>query len=142
MEFFIVGQGRVRLGQADFVGQGGEASVYARGDLAFKVYTDPRKMLPPAKIQELSVLTDPRFSPETDWFSFAIISFQMFIGIHPYRGLHPSLPDLDARMSANVSVLNPRVSIPKLCYPFSVIPQAYRDWYRAIFEDGKRVPPP
>src|SRR5438128_3342277 len=59
MDLFIVGQGKVSLGQADFVARGGEASVYARGEVAFKVYTDPRKMLPPAKIQELSALTHP-----------------------------------------------------------------------------------
>ena len=45
MELFIQGKGKVKLGRADFVAQGGEASVYARGDLAFKVYTDP-EMLP------------------------------------------------------------------------------------------------
>src|SRR5260370_27240623 len=82
------------------------------------------------------------FSRETDWFSFGIVSFQMLIGIHPYKGKHTTLDDLDARMRANISVLNPQVSLPKVCYPFSVIPPAYRDWYRAIFEEGKRVPPP
>src|SRR5687767_8681336 len=60
MDLFIQGQGSVRLSQADFVAQGGEGSVYARGDRAFKVYSDPAAMIPPAKIRELSVLTDDR----------------------------------------------------------------------------------
>ena len=59
MDAYIVGQGRVSLNQKEFVAQGGEAAVYARGDMAFKVYLDPGRMLPPAKIQELSVLTHP-----------------------------------------------------------------------------------
>jgi hypothetical protein len=27
------------------------------------------------------------FSEKTDWFSFAVVSFQMFVGIHPYKGI-------------------------------------------------------
>jgi serine/threonine protein kinase len=264
MDLFIAGKGKVRLGPADFVGQGGEASVYASGDLAFKIYTDPSKMISPAKIRELADLTAPNivrpqsllldrqnqpvgytmrrvrdaavlcrlfnrtfrerqgltpdamlalvrklqtgvrhvhdrgilivdlnemnflldggpgvgrggagellfidvdsyqtpgfpataimdsirdrhatgFSPETDWFSFGIVSFQMLVGIHPYKGKHPSLTNLDARMQGNVSVFNPHVTIPQVCYPFDGIPQALRDWYRAVFEDGKRLAPP
>lgn len=257
MEVFEVGKGRVSLGQREFVGQGGEAAVYARGDRAYKVYTDPARMIPPAKIQELGALSlpnivrpeavlldaqnrpvgyamrrvgtahvlcqafnrafrdrhrltpdrmlalvrklqegvqhvhdrgclvvdlnemnfllDPKFrevlfidvdsyqtpsfpataimesirdrhatafSPGTDWFSFAVVSFQMLVGIHPYRGKHPTLTDLDSRMRQNVSVLNPQVTVPKVCYPFDVVPPVYLDWYRALFEHGKRLAPP
>ena len=89
------------------------------------------------------------FTTGSDWFSFAIVSFLMFVGIHPYKGTYPplqNLPDkemkLDARMRANVSVLRPEVSVPASCLPFSAIPPAYLDWYRAVFEEGKRLPPP
>lgn len=89
------------------------------------------------------------FTTGSDWFSFAVVSFQMFVGIHPFKGTYPphqNLPDketkLDARMRANVSVLRPEVSIPASCLPFSTIPRAYLDWYRAVFEEGKRLPPP
>jgi hypothetical protein len=89
------------------------------------------------------------FSTGSDWFSFAVVSFQMFVGIHPYKGTYPphqSLADgdsrLDARMRANVSVLRPEVSVPASCLPFDVIPPAYLDWYRAVFEEGRRLPPP
>jgi serine/threonine protein kinase len=257
MEVFIQGKGRVCLQQSDFVAQGGEGAVYAKGDLAFKIYTRPGKMIPVAKIQELSQLTDPHilrpqdvlldsrdnpvgytmprvkdatvlcqlfarafrdrkgitpeavlrlvqdfqqrveyvhrqgilivdlhemnflldsalkrvlfidvdsyqtpgfpasalmdsirdrhasgFSEATDWFAFGIVTFQMFIGIHPYKGKHPTLSDLDARMKHHVSVLNREVTIPKVCYPWSVLPPAYRDWYEALFEKGRRLPPP
>ncbi|HEY9401548.1 MAG TPA: hypothetical protein VIQ24_02555, partial [Pyrinomonadaceae bacterium] len=90
-----------------------------------------------------------KFTTGSDWFSFAVVSFQLFVGIHPYKGNYPpfqGLPDterkLDARMRANVSVLSPEVSVPASCLPFSVIPPAYLDWYRAVFEEGKRLPPP
>jgi hypothetical protein len=85
----------------------------------------------------------------SDWFSFAVVSFQMFVGIHPFKGTYAPLhhlPDnaakLDARMRGNISVLHSGVTVPAACLPFSVIPQSYLDWYRAVFEQGQRVPPP
>jgi len=83
-----------------------------------------------------------QFDECSDWFSFAVVSFQMFIGIHPYKGTHKKLPTMDARMQANVSVLNPAVTVPVACLPFDVIPTNWRDWYKAVLEDGKRLPPP
>lgn len=88
-----------------------------------------------------------KWSRETDWFSFAIVSFQMFIGIHPFKGRHPKFPNIktsmDERMKANISVFNSQVSYPKAaCMPFDVIPEAYRRWYEAVFDRGQRVAPP
>ena len=82
------------------------------------------------------------FSRLTDWFAFGIVSFQLFCGIHPYKGKHKSLKGLDARMRANVSVFDASVRVPKAAYPVDVIPTLYRDWYQAVFADGKRVAPP
>ncbi len=262
--FYIQGGGEVRLTKSDFKAQGGEGSIYVKGHEAYKIYTDPRRAIPPAKIQELSALTLPNvirplevlldakgravgysmravgrsyalcqlfpkafrrrnnltpetalrlvrrmqegvshvhskgilvvdlnelnflvaedfsevyfidvdsyqtpsfpaaalmesvrdrhargFSTGSDWFSFAVVSFQTFVGIHPYKGsyaptqgLADTAQRLDARMRANVSVLRPGVAVPASCLPFSVIPPAYLDWYRAVFDEGKRLPPP
>ena len=249
----------VSLGQHNYVAAGGEGAIYVVGSTAYKIYSDPSKMLPLGKIQELGALTEPfiikprsvlkdragklvgysmaavpdsyalcqlfprafrdrnhldhkqtfdlvrtmqggvehahskrillvdlnemnflvdkgfkqvffidvdsyqtphfpataimesirdrqvrnnDFTDGSDWFSFAVVSFQMLTGIHPYKGKHPQIKGLDARMTANVSVLNPDVNVPRACYPFDVIPQVYRDWYRAVLEEGKRVAPP
>lgn len=82
------------------------------------------------------------FTTGSDWFSFAVVSFQMFAGIHPFKGTYGPLRTLDERMKANISVLNAGVTVPQTCLPFSVIPQAYLDWYKAVFENGERVAPP
>lgn len=89
------------------------------------------------------------FTTASDWFSFAVVSFQTFVGIHPYKGNYPPMQGLadaaqklDARMRANVSVLRPEVTVPASCLPFHLIPPAYLDWYRAVFDEGKRLPPP
>lgn len=256
MDVYLAGK-KIGLHHAEFKGQGGEGAVYIKGGTAFKIYADPQKMIPHAKIQQLAVLTRPEivrprevltdarqtpvgytmtcvpdawplcqtfskafrdrhgltpdralrlvqrlqegvahvhgqgilivdlnetnflidaaletvyfidvdsyqtpgfpatalmdsvrdrhshtFSTGTDWFSFAVVSFQMFAGIHPYKGKHPSLKTLEARMQANVSVLNKDVSVPTVCPPFDVIPSAYREWYRAVLDGGQRCPPP
>ena len=89
------------------------------------------------------------FTTNTDWFSFAVVTFQMFTGIHPYKGTFPPLQHLaqadsklNARMQANISVLHPGVTVPTSCLSFSLIPSPYLDWYKAVFEEGKRLPPP
>jgi hypothetical protein len=82
------------------------------------------------------------FSKETDWYSWGILVFQMQIGIHPYKAKHPKYKTLDEKMIHNISVFNKDVSVPAVCYPLTVIPENYRNWYKAIFEDGKRIAPP
>ncbi len=90
-----------------------------------------------------------KFDENSDWFSFAVVSFQMFTGIHPFKGTYPPLQKLkdktqllDTRMRGNISVLHPDVSVPAACLPFNVIPEIWRDWYSAVFDEGKRMPPP
>lgn len=262
--YLLQSGGEVRLGRSDFKAQGGEGSIYVKGQTAYKLYTDPRRAVPAEKVRELSVLTEPNiirpmellldgkgrpagysmravgksyalcqlfprafrqrhgltndaalglvrklregvayvhsrgilivdlnemnflvsedfrelffidvdsyqtssypatvlmesvrdrqartFTTGSDWFSFAVVSFQVFVGIHPFKGTYPPLQNLsdkgaklDARMRAGVSVLRPEVSVPGTCLPFNVIPPAYLDWYRAVFEEGRRLPPP
>ena len=264
MNVTIKGKGQnLTLNKNDFVASGGEGSVYRKGNVAFKVYSDPKKMIPVDKITELGALTLPNIirpqdilldsrnkpigytmrylkdtfalcqlfpkafkermgikpadivplvkkfrelvfhchshgilivdmneynflvndaftdiygidcdsyqtksfnapvimdsirdrhatsptgryaaSELTDWFSFGVTTFQLFIGIHPFKGKHPTIKSLDDRMMNNISVMNAEVGVPAICYPLSNIPQAYQDWYKAIFEQGKRVAPP
>lgn len=258
MDVIVQNSGKVRLDQSAFVGAGGEGSVYAKGQTAYKIYTNPSKMIPAGKISELSTITNRnvikpediilstknkpigytmrfvndthvlcqlftrtfreqngvnndiitklvrnfydlikhihsknilvvdlnelnflisrdyleiyaidcdsyqtksypataimenirdrhcnyKFSQETDWFAFGILTCNMFVGIHPFKGRHSKYKNFDDRMMNNISIFNKDVSIPKICYPFENIPEAYRQWYKAIFDEGKRVAPP
>ena len=82
------------------------------------------------------------FTTLSDWFSFACVAFQMFAGIHPYKGQHATLKGFEARMKANASVLGPDVKVPAVVYPFSEIPSGYLAWFKAVLQDGKRLAPP
>jgi serine/threonine protein kinase len=258
MAIFKINGLKIDLNNNNFISHGGEGSVYAKNNLAYKIYHNPNGMIPVGKIQELSVIKDDRvikpqdiiyknntpvgytmrfvqdthplcktftkafrnrekldiptivnlikgmketvelihgsnilivdlnemnflvekgftevyfidvdsyqtksypataimesirdrhsklncFSEETDWFAYAVVTFQMLIGIHPYKGKHPKLKGFEDRMLANMSVFNNEVSLPKTCYPFDVIPKALKDWYLNVFESTFRGPPP
>ena len=260
MEVFVKGQ-KINLSQKNFVAKGGEGSIYRKGDVAYKIYEELKKMIPLAKIGELAALTDPsivgpkdpvhnaqkhlvgftmdwlgdnmialcklftnsfrdangitpdlttqlveniklkihyvhqnkclivdgnelnymvaqdfvtpyfidvnawktpsfeataimpsirdwtapdKFNENTDWFSFAIVAFQLFVGIHPYKGKHQGYKknDFIGRIKDGVSVFNTEVKLPPTVRDFNLIPKNYKDWFFKIFEHGNRVPPP
>jgi serine/threonine protein kinase len=84
------------------------------------------------------------FSELTDWFSFAIVTCQLFIGIHPFKGKHPDFPKADfvTRMKNNASIFNPKILLPATVRDFSYIPKEYLEWYIRLFEKGERSLPP
>jgi len=249
---------KVKFTQNDFVAKGGEGSVYRIGNVVYKIYEDPSKMIPEAKIKELNkindsniikpidIILDPSnkvvgftmryvkgeplcklfttgfrnrnnisddmtlelienikdstynihssnclivdgnelnymvdktfvipffidvnswqtpsfpataimpsvkdwntntFSEITDWFSFAVVTFQLFVGIHPYKGKHDNYKknDFQKRVVDCVSVFNKNVRIPPAARSFDLIPSHYKDWYYNLFEKGKRNEPP
>ena len=84
------------------------------------------------------------FSKLTDWFSFAIVSFQLFIGMHPFKGKHPKYKkrDFEARIKDCISIINPKVTPAPNIRDLGLIPSSYMDWYIKLFEKGERLPPP
>lgn len=83
------------------------------------------------------------FNELSDWFSWAIVTFQLYTGIHPYKGKHPKykMNDIDHRMTDNVSVFDSQVKVPKFVN-FTGIPKAHLEWYKKVFIDGERSIPP
>ena len=55
--YYVQGK-QIQLGRVDFKAQGGEGSIYVKGSTAYKIYSDPQRAIAPAKLQELSVLTE------------------------------------------------------------------------------------
>lgn len=93
------------------------------------------------------------FSRETDWYSFSVLMFQLYTGIHPYLGTHPKynvhldngkevkFDDIESRRKALVSVYNKDVRYPP-CVKVTEVPAGLKDWFVEMFEDGKSSPPP
>lgn len=84
------------------------------------------------------------FDEHSDWFSWAVVTFQIFTGIHPYKGRHDDYKptELERRMRDNISVFNPEVHLNAAVRDFAAIPGKLLDWYKGVFEAGDRSEPP
>lgn len=80
----------------------------------------------------------------SDWFSFAVVSFQMYTGVHPYRGKHPDFKvnEWPLRMEKGVSVFDKDVTLPPSFMGWDVIPKPHLDWFKDIFKSNNRSIPP
>ena len=85
-----------------------------------------------------------QWSELSDWYSYAILCFQLYIGIHPYKGTHPKYKPNEwlRRMDEGVSVFDKNVSLPAVCNDMRVIPPRYLDWMKMLFVDNRRDVPP
>ncbi len=82
------------------------------------------------------------FNQLSDWFSWGVVTFQVFTGIHPYKGTLDGFTGLEDRMKRNVSVFSNGVRLNRAVRDFNCIPNAIRDWYQETFQTGKRTIPP
>lgn len=84
------------------------------------------------------------FGEMQDWFAWAVVTFQAYVGLHPYKGTLPGyLPkDMELRMKANASVFEPNIRLNRAVRDFAVIPDVLLDWYEATFQQGERSQPP
>lgn len=84
------------------------------------------------------------FDRSTDWFAWGVVAFQIFTGIHPFKGkLDGYKPgDLVLRMKANASVFATGVRLPAAVRDFGCIPGPLMDWFQATFQQGARSMPP
>jgi len=85
-----------------------------------------------------------KFTELSDWFSFAVVTFQLYVGIHPYKGKHPDYKGNEwlKRMDDGVSVFDSNVTLPRTCEDFSIIPEVHRRWFKDVFVKGVRSIPP
>lgn len=88
--------------------------------------------------------TQTEFNEGSDWYSFAIVAFQLFTGIHPFKGRHPAFKkgNIEVRVKAGASVLDAGVSYPSSVRDFNLIPRLWFDWFKAMFTQGERVSAP
>jgi hypothetical protein len=80
----------------------------------------------------------------SDWFSWGVVTFQIFTNIHPYKGTLPGYTnrEMDRRMKDNASVFSSDIRLNHNVKDFSCIPGPLRDWYHDEFQNGGRSVPP
>lgn len=84
------------------------------------------------------------FDELTDWFAWGIVTFQVFTGIHPYKGHLDGFKNnnLETRMKANASVFNSEIRLNRAVRDFNCVPAPLLEWYKNTFQDGRRTIPP
>ncbi len=84
------------------------------------------------------------FNQLTDWFAWGVVTFQLYTGIHPYKGkLSGYKPiEMERRMKNNTSVFTKGVRLNRAVRDFGCIPAGLMDWYYNTFQKGLRTIPP
>ncbi|HEY4474968.1 MAG TPA: hypothetical protein VJC06_03535 [Candidatus Paceibacterota bacterium] len=84
------------------------------------------------------------FNQLSDWFSWGVVTFQIFTGVHPYKGILDGFAkgSLETRMKAKASVFSSGVRLNRAVRDFGCIPNLLRDWYEETFQTSKRTIPP
>lgn len=84
------------------------------------------------------------FDQGSDWFTWGVATFQLFTGIHPYKGDLPGykLNDTISRMKDNKSVFSKKVVLSQAVRSFKSIPPELLKWYKEVFQEGRRDAPP
>jgi hypothetical protein len=77
------------------------------------------------------------FTPGSTWYSFGIIATQLYLGIHPFHGMHPvHKMDWKKRMALNASIFENGVKVPPVVPPFSVVPKEHLEWLKKLFSSS------
>lgn len=114
---------------------------------SYQVAGYPATFLNPA-VRDYSVKNSNGWSEMSDWYSYAVLMFQLYIGVHPYGGNHsltdkmPAKDHMEYRMRNNISVFRAGARLPRCASSFDIIPGTFKDWLKAVLEDGKRCAPP
>ena len=81
----------------------------------------------------------------SDWFSWGILAFYLYIGCHPFRGCHPNYKpkDKQKQFDDGISVFHPDVKMPPCTNDFKFfVPTRQQSWFIDVFRDGHRSIPP
>ncbi len=81
---------------------------------------------------------------DSDWFSWAILTFWLYTNIHPFRAGHNDYSPREKKkqMDDGISVFHPGARTPPSVNDFKVIPQRHLDYYKQVFLKNDRGIPP
>ncbi|MDO8507899.1 MAG: hypothetical protein Q7S53_05050 [bacterium] len=77
------------------------------------------------------------FTPETDWYSFAVLLFRSLLLVHPYGGVHPKINQLTERAKKKVTAFDKDVRYPKFALSREILSDALLEYFEKTFEKGR-----
>ncbi|MEW5739863.1 MAG: hypothetical protein AB1938_13105 [Myxococcota bacterium] len=98
-------------------------------------YLDP-------KLYGVDLTTAPRFDEGTDWYAFSVLLFSSLLFVHPFGGMHATLPTALRRAEARHSIYRSDVTLPRLASTPKVLPDDLSHHFLAVFEKDVRSPFP
>lgn len=99
--------------------------------VATEAFLDPQ-------LYSLDLTTGPRFGPENDWYSFAVLLFRSLVLVHPYGGTHPKVKALTQRARLRMPVFHPEVVYPKPGLSLNFLSDDLAGVFHQIFAGGLR----
>ncbi|GAB4268374.1 MAG: hypothetical protein Kow0080_11250 [Candidatus Promineifilaceae bacterium] len=84
----------------------------------------------------------PYFTPQTDWYAYAVLLVKTLLQTHPFGGTHHRHKTLQARTQAGISVFHPHVTYPVMARPPHILPDEMLHYLEQVFASGRRKPPP
>lgn len=122
----LFAQGRPWLIDADSMQFGGYPC-----PVGHERFLDPR-------LYGVDLAAAPRFDEGSDWYAYAVLLFQSLLSVHPFGGVHATLPTLLRRAEKRHSVLRSDVTLPRLAVRPGVLPDDLLHWFHAVFEKDAR----
>lgn len=108
-------------------------------EVATESFLDPLLYGPDPRAPWLTGSGARRFTPESDWYSFAVLAFRSITGVHPYGGVRSELPTFAERARAGASVFDEAVALPAASREgVSLLTNDLAGVFRAIFERRAR----
>ena len=101
----------------------------------------------PATVAVMPSIRDWQTKPlsqKSDWFAWAVVTFQVYTGIHPYKGTLAGYTraETERRMKDSASVFSPGVRLNAAVRDFTCVPGPLLNWYEATFQKNERTAPP
>jgi len=126
-----------------------EMNAMVKGTEVFLIDVDSFKTPSFPQTAIMESIRDPyslggNFSQETDWYSWAILAYQLYIRKHPFKGKHGKYKPREwrERMIAGDSDFSNGNTLPSQCNPHTAIPKPHRVWMEGVFANKERSKPP
>jgi hypothetical protein len=87
----------------------------------------------------VDLTTSPKFTQQTDWYSFAVLLFKALLFVHPYAGVHKNFKSLFTRAQNKIWVFDSNVIKPKIAINPEILSNELLDKFNAIFCKGDRI---
>lgn len=83
------------------------------------------------------------YTPESDWYAFAVMVMQCLLFVHPYGGVYRPAPGTakipqHGRPLQRITIFDPQVRYPKPALPLKVLPDELLDYFYQVFAGDRR----